>query len=86
MMKIKTIDTPYNSFIYANAKPNGICSFINCSIEIPDYITILDGYPIYIEYINYFTINFNNSNLPTNAILISDLFINNTNIKINIIK
>ena len=72
-------------FIYAYAKPNGYCYFNNCTIILPSTITIFDGYPTNISYIENYTINFENSSLLSDIKLISDNYKSNSNIKINII-
>ena len=70
--------------IYAYAKPNGNCNFIDCTINIPENSTLFDGYPSYISNIENFIIQLTNSQLPSNIKLIGDNFISNTNIKFNI--
>ena len=72
-------------FIYAYAKPNGYCFFNNCTITLPLTITIFDGYPTNLSYIENYNINFKNSTLPSDIKLISDNYKLNSNIKINII-
>ena len=72
-------------FIYAYAKPNGYCYFNNCTIILPSTITIFDGYPTNISYIENYNINFENSHLPSDIKLIGDSYKSNSNIKINII-
>ena len=72
-------------FIYAYAKPNGYCYFNNCTIILPSTITIFDGYPTNISYIENYTINFENSPLLSDIKLISDNYKSNSNIKVNII-
>lgn len=84
--EISNINNSTLPLLYAYAKPNsGYCKFVNCKLSFPDDITIFDGYPLNIDYIKDFTIEFNNSPLPSNIILISNRLIKNTNIKINII-
>ena len=47
-------DNNFKSLIYAYAKPNGYCEFINCKIYIPENLLVIDGYSTNIEYItNY---------------------------------
>lgn len=72
-------------FIYAYAKPNGYCFFNNCTITLPLTITIFDGYPTNLSYIENYNINFKNSTLPSDIKLISANYKLNSNIKINII-
>lgn len=72
-------------FIYAYAKPNGYCLFNNCTITLPLTITIFDGYPTNLSYIENYNINFKNSTLPSDIKLISANYKLNSNIKINII-
>ena len=72
-------------FIYAYAKPNGYCFFNNCTITLPLTITIFDGYPTNLSYIENYNINFINSTLPSDIKLISANYKLNSNIKINII-
>lgn len=72
-------------FIYAYSKPNGYCYFNNCTITVPSTITIFDGYPTNISYIENYNINFENSHLPSDIKLIGDSYKSNSNIKINII-
>lgn len=72
-------------FIYAYAKPNGYCFFNNCTITLPLTITIFDGYPTNLSYIENYNINFKNSTLPPDIKLISANYKLNSNIKINII-
>lgn len=72
-------------FIYAYAKPNGYCFFNNCTITLPLTITIFDGYPTNLSYIENYNINFKNSTLPSDIKLISSNYKLNSNIKINII-
>lgn len=79
-----TLDTK-NSLLYAYAKPNGYCKFINCTISLPQNPLIFDGYPTNISYITDYTITFDKSPLPSNVQLISAAYSNNTNIKFNII-
>lgn len=71
--------------IDAYSKPNGYCYFKNCNITLPSTITIIDGYPTYLENIKDFTITFENSPLPADVKLISDKFKAETPTKINII-
>ena len=82
---INNTDSTLNSLIYAEAKPNGYCKFINCAINIPQNTTIFDGYPSYIEYITDFNIQFTNCTLPSNINLIGDKFKSNSNINITIV-
>ena len=70
--------------IYAYAKPNGNCNFVDCIINIPENSILFDGYPNYISNIENFIIELDNSSLPSNIKLVSDNFTSNTNIKINI--
>lgn len=81
---INKINSNISSMIYAYAKPNGNCNFIDCTINIPENSTLFDGYPSYISNIENFIIQLTNSQLPSNIKLIGDNFISNTNIKFNI--
>lgn len=83
--KITSFDSNTKSFIYAYAKPNGYCKFINCTINIPKNSIIFDGYPLIIDSIVDYTIEFNNSPLPENIQLISRSFSSNSNIKFIIV-
>lgn len=83
--KITSFDSNTKSFIYAYAKPNGYCKFINCTINIPKNSIIFDGYPLIIDSIVDYTIEFNNSPLPENIQLISSSFSSNSNIKFIIV-
>ena len=82
---IKNLDNNTKSLVYSYAKPNGYCNFNNCTITIPPTLTIFDGYPTNINYITGYTINFNNSPLPSTVKTIGDKYAINTNIKVNII-
>lgn len=81
---INKINSNISSMIYAYAKPNGNCNFIDCIINIPENSTLFDGYPSYISNIENFIIQLTNSQLPSNIKLIGDNFISNTNLKFNI--
>lgn len=82
---ISNIDNNNKPFIYAYAKPNGYCKFINCTINIPPLLTIFSGYSNYIYYIEEYLLEFKNTPLPYTVQLISDSFKTNNNIKINIV-
>lgn len=79
--KITNIDNSTKSLFNAYSKPNGKCTFNNCTLNIPA-ITIFDGYPSNKDYITDYSIIFNNTTLPKNTKLISDYFSDNKNIKI----
>ena len=81
---ISNIDKNLKPFIYANAKPNGYCKFSNCTINIPENITILDAYPSYLDNILEYILYFKNSPLLDTITLLSDTLKNNINIKIDI--
>jgi len=82
---ITNLDNNLNSFIYANAKPNGSCSFINCIISIPENLVLLDSYPTYLNLLQSYNLAFNNSPLPQNITLLSKTLKDNKNITITII-
>lgn len=82
---ITNLDNNLNSFIYANAKPNGSCSFINCIISIPEDLVLLDSYPTYLNLLQGYNLVFNNSPLPKNITLLSKTLKDNKNITITII-
>lgn len=82
--KINNIDNNTNSFVYAYAKPNGTCTFTNCTLTIPQSIIIFDGYPENIDYITGYSLQFINSTLPSNIQLISPAYKSNPNIKVSI--
>ena len=69
-------------FIYAYAKVNGNCKFNDCIITLDENTTILDCYQTYLNYFKNYTIEFNNSPLPSNIKLLSDILTNNSNITI----
>ena len=73
-----------SSFVYAYAKPNGYCKFIDSVINIMTTLTIFDGTFNYIDYITNYNLIFINSPLPSNINLISSSYENNSNIKITI--
>ncbi|WP_195986758.1 MucBP domain-containing protein [Clostridium sp. D53t1_180928_C8] len=79
---INNIDNNNKSLIYAYAKPNGICVFTNCIINIPDNLIIFDGISFYKDYIESYIVKFLNSPIKNNNILISDLYKSNTNIQV----
>ena len=81
---IKNLDNNTKSLVYAYARPNGYCNFNNCTITIPPTLTIFDGARSNAGYITGYTINFNNSPLPSTIKAISDEYATNTNIKVNI--
>lgn len=81
---INNLDNNTNSLLYAYSKPNGYISFENCKLNIPNNLTIFDGYPSRIENITGYNINFTNSEIPSGVKYISDVFSVNKNIKINI--
>ena len=81
---IKNLDNNTKSLVYAYARPNGYCNFNNCTITIPPTLTIFDGVRSNGGYITGYTINFNNSPLPSTIKAISDEYATNTNIKVNI--
>ena len=82
---IKNLDNNTKPLVYAYARPSGYCNFNNCTITIPPTLTIFDGSPENVNYITGYTINFNNSPLPSTIKVISDKYATNTNIKVNII-
>lgn len=77
---ITNIDNSTKPLLYAYAKPNGTCTFNNCTLNVPP-ITILDGHPSNQEYITDYSIIFNNTELSNEIKLISDTFADNKNIK-----
>ena len=81
---IRSLNNNSSSLLYAYAKPNGYCVFNNCILDIPSTITIFDGYPTNIEKIIDYTIEFNNTAIPSGAKLISDKFFSNKNINIKL--
>lgn len=78
-------DNNFKSLIYAYAKPNGYCEFINCKIYIPENLLVIDGYSTNIEYITNYICTFNNTLIHNSIILISDSLKNSTGIKVLII-
>lgn len=72
------------SMLYAYAKPNGTCNFIDCTITLPENSLLFDGYPKYVSNIENFIIQLTNSSISSSVKLISNTFNSNTNIKINI--
>ena len=81
---ISTNSNNLNPLIYAYAKPNGTCLFLNCNLNLPNNTLIFDGYPNYFSLIENYSINFISSTLPDNIRPISDNYKNNTPVKINI--
>lgn len=72
------------SFIYFEAKPNGVCSFIKCSITIPENTVLIAAYPSYLEYIQDYTLNLSNCSISPNIVLLGNNLKENSSIKINI--
>lgn len=77
-------DNNLKALIYAYAKPNGYCKFIDCSFSIPDSLVIFDGTNSNVLLIENYLIEFTNSMIPSNIKLISTIYSSNTNIKVNI--
>ncbi len=71
------------SLLYAYSKPNGHCSFIDCSLNLPNGATIFDGYPTNKDLITDYNLNFINSNLTTGVKLVHDYFKDSITITIN---
>ena len=70
--KITNIDNNTNSLIYAYAKPNGYLNFINSTLNLPENLTILDGYHTNVEFIEKFKIDIESSKLENKYITTSD--------------